>query len=85
MSAVETLGRKKNLRVLEGRAGTLPAADARALDVKRVRGGFLVQDRQPLPVVGDAWRVVTRRAPSAEVVFGRPGSGEESSVYTMPW
>lgn len=24
-------------------------------------------------------------APSAEVVFGRPGSGEESTVYHMPW
>ncbi|KAJ6451702.1 AAT-domain-containing protein [Mycena vitilis] len=25
------------------------------------------------------------RQPSAEVVFGRPGSGEESVVYHMPW
>ena len=25
------------------------------------------------------------RAPSAEVVFGRPGSGEESGVFCMPW
>ena len=24
-------------------------------------------------------------APSAEVVFGKPGSGEESGVYRMPW
>ncbi|KAH9935142.1 AAT-domain-containing protein [Epithele typhae] len=24
-------------------------------------------------------------APTAEVVFGRPGSGEESSVFCMPW
>src|SRR5215208_6601776 len=39
--AVEILGRKKNLRVLEGRA-TWPA---NALDYKRVRGGVLVQDR----------------------------------------
>ena len=28
---------------------------------------------------------VDGRAPSAEVVFGRPGSREESSVRTMPW
>ena len=60
--AVELLGRKKNLRVLAGRA----AVDPRELDVKRVRGGFVVQERQPLPVVGDAWRVVTRRAPTPE-------------------
>jgi phosphoribosylaminoimidazolecarboxamide formyltransferase/IMP cyclohydrolase len=63
--AVETLGRKKNLRVLEGRDGRLPGADARALDVKRVRGGFLVQERQPLPVGEGAWRVVTKREPDA--------------------
>lgn len=60
--AIELLGRKKNLRVLAGRA----AADPRELDVKRVRGGFVAQERQPLPVVGEAWRVVTRRAPSDE-------------------
>ena len=60
--AIELLGRKKNLRVLAGRV----APDPRELDVKRVRGGFVVQDRQPLPVVGDAWRVVTRRTPSEE-------------------
>ena len=63
--AVETLGRKKNLRVLEGRDGALPGADPRALDVKRVRGGFLVQDRQPAPASETAWRVVTRREPTA--------------------
>jgi phosphoribosylaminoimidazolecarboxamide formyltransferase/IMP cyclohydrolase len=62
--AVETLGRKKNLRVLDG-GGALPAADPRALDVKRVRGGFLVQDRQPPPAAEGTWRVVTRREPTA--------------------
>ena len=25
------------------------------------------------------------REPSAEVVFGKPGSGEESKVFRMPW
>ncbi|KAI0365067.1 AAT-domain-containing protein [Pilatotrama ljubarskyi] len=25
------------------------------------------------------------REPSAEVIFGKPGSGEESAVYQMPW
>ena len=57
--AVEILGRKKNLRVLEGRAGR-----AGALDFKRVRGGLLVQDAA-LPAVGpEAWRVVTKRQPT---------------------
>jgi len=58
--AVEILGRKKNLRVLEG--------DARwregALDFKRVRGGFLAQQRAPLPKADDVWKVVTERAPT---------------------
>jgi phosphoribosylaminoimidazolecarboxamide formyltransferase/IMP cyclohydrolase len=58
--AVEILGRKKNLRILEGRA----PADPAALDVKRVRGGFLVQDRQPPATIGESWQVVTRRAPT---------------------
>ena len=39
--AIEVLGRKKNLRVLEGTASWSP----RALDYKRVRGGFLAQER----------------------------------------
>jgi phosphoribosylaminoimidazolecarboxamide formyltransferase/IMP cyclohydrolase len=35
-----------------------------ALDFKRVRGGFLVQDRTMFDVSEDAWRVVTQRGPS---------------------
>lgn len=57
--AVEILGRKKNLRVLTG-----SATWGDALDVKRVRGGFLVQERTP-PLTDDAsWKVVTDRAPT---------------------
>jgi phosphoribosylaminoimidazolecarboxamide formyltransferase/IMP cyclohydrolase len=60
--ALEILGRKKNLRVLEGRA----AWKDNALDYKRVRGGFLVQERaRPLTELGE-WTVVTRRQPSDE-------------------
>jgi phosphoribosylaminoimidazolecarboxamide formyltransferase/IMP cyclohydrolase len=40
--AVEILGRKKNLRVLQGTA-PWPLASA---DLKRVRGGLLVQERK---------------------------------------
>jgi phosphoribosylaminoimidazolecarboxamide formyltransferase/IMP cyclohydrolase len=58
--AIETLARKKNLRVLEGTADW-PAG---ALDFKRVRGGFLVQDRALPPVPYEHWRVVTNRQPS---------------------
>jgi phosphoribosylaminoimidazolecarboxamide formyltransferase/IMP cyclohydrolase len=58
--AIEILGRKKNLRVLEGTA----AWTRDALDVKRVRGGFLVQERVPALTDETSWKVVTERAPS---------------------
>ncbi len=60
--AVEILGRKKNLRVLEGTATWPP----NSLDYKRVRGGVLVQERIPLVIDGTGWSVVTKRQPTAE-------------------
>jgi phosphoribosylaminoimidazolecarboxamide formyltransferase/IMP cyclohydrolase len=60
--AVEILGRKKNLRVLEGTAHWR----AGAVDFKRVRGGFLVQDRPPTTLGDGDWKVVTRRAPTEQ-------------------
>jgi phosphoribosylaminoimidazolecarboxamide formyltransferase/IMP cyclohydrolase len=58
--AIDILGRKKNLRVLEGQA----VWKEQALDYKRVRGGFLLQDRaKPLPVM-DGWTVMTTRTPT---------------------
>ena len=60
--ALEILGRKKNLRVLQGRASWKD----HALDYKRVRGGFLVQERaRPLSSITD-WTVVTKRQPTEE-------------------
>jgi len=60
--AKEILGRKKNLRVLEGTASWA----AGALDFKRVRGGFLAQERPP-EAIGDAgWKVVSARQPTPE-------------------
>lgn len=58
-NAVEILGRKKNLRVLEGEAQWSKSS----LDMKRVRGGFLVQDRAPSTYNEAGWRVATTRAP----------------------
>ncbi len=58
--ALEILGRKKNLRVLEGRAQWRP----HALDYKRVRGGFLAQERAPLGGSEKDWQVVTARQPT---------------------
>jgi phosphoribosylaminoimidazolecarboxamide formyltransferase/IMP cyclohydrolase len=57
--ALEILGRKKNLRVLEGRAQWRE----HALDYKRVRGGFLAQERAARDR-GEEWRVVTKRPPT---------------------
>ena len=58
--ALEILGRKKNLRVLEGRARWVPGA----LDYKRVRGGLLVQQRPPAVIDDSAWHVVSKRRPT---------------------
>ena len=60
--ALEILGRKKNLRVMEGTA----RVDRNALDFKRVRGGMLAQQR-PATVIDDAsWTFVTKRQPTSE-------------------
>ena len=60
--AVEILGRKKNLRVLEGRASW----PAHALDYKRVRGGVLVQERPHTVIDDEGWKLATTREPSPE-------------------
>ena len=60
--AIEILGRKKNLRVLEGKANWT----AHSLDYKRVRGGALVQERAPVEIDDTGWRVATKRQPTEE-------------------
>jgi phosphoribosylaminoimidazolecarboxamide formyltransferase/IMP cyclohydrolase len=62
--AVEILSRKKNLRVLEGRASW--GAGTNNLDYKRVRGGVLVQERAPTTIDDSGWTVVSKRQPTAE-------------------
>ncbi len=58
--ALEILGRKKNLRVLEGQARWRDEA----LDYKRIRGGFLAQERIARDGAKEEWRVVTKRQPT---------------------
>ena len=58
--ALEILGRKKNLRILEGVAKWSP----NALDFKRVRGGLLVQQRPHAAMDGSAWTYPTKRQPT---------------------
>ncbi|HEV2145862.1 MAG TPA: bifunctional phosphoribosylaminoimidazolecarboxamide formyltransferase/IMP cyclohydrolase [Longimicrobiaceae bacterium] len=59
--ALELLREKKNLRLIE-----LPTdrGGEGELDFKRVRGGFVVQDRLSMRFAEEGWRVVTRRAPT---------------------
>ena len=58
--ALTAFGGKKNLRVVE-----LPVPHGEnGLDFKRVRGGFLVQDRFVFDPSEADWRVATDRAPS---------------------
>ncbi|MEJ2237482.1 MAG: bifunctional phosphoribosylaminoimidazolecarboxamide formyltransferase/IMP cyclohydrolase [Gemmatimonadales bacterium] len=58
--ALEIFQRKKNLRVVE-----FPLPDKRrAFDYKRVRGGFLVQDRFAYMADESRWKTVTKREPS---------------------
>jgi phosphoribosylaminoimidazolecarboxamide formyltransferase / IMP cyclohydrolase len=58
--ALDLLTRKKNLRLIE-----LPLVRAAAgeLDYKRVRGGFLVQDRMSTLFGEEEWKAVTQRQP----------------------
>jgi len=59
--ALATFRKKKNLRVV-----TLPfPPEATGWDFKRLRGGFLVQDRFR-PAGEAAWKTVTRRAPNED-------------------
>ncbi len=60
--AVEALGRKKNLRVLEGTAAWPP----HSFDYKRVRGGVLVQERAPGTIDDTGWTVPTKRQPTSD-------------------
>lgn len=75
--ALEIFQRKKNLRVVE-----FPLPDKRrAFDYKKVRGGFLVQDRFAYLADESEWRTVTKRAPSdAEFRDLRFGWAAVSSV-----
>jgi phosphoribosylaminoimidazolecarboxamide formyltransferase/IMP cyclohydrolase len=57
--AVEILAKKKNLRLVE-----VPRGDD-GYDYKRVRGGFLVQERARFVSNEDGWKVATKRTPTA--------------------
>ncbi len=64
--AIEILGRKRNLRMLEGRANWGAGAGTGNLDYKRVRGGVLVQERAPANISTDGWTIASKRQPTPE-------------------
>src|SRR5579871_5472567 len=61
--AAARLGSRGGLRLLA--AGAVPDPCAASLTFRSVAGGFLVQERDRAAVDRSAWRVVSRRAPSA--------------------
>jgi len=63
--ALAVFQEKKNLRVVELPLPSALSADEASMDFKRVRGGFLVQDRFRFSGVADEskWQVVTSRRP----------------------
>ena len=58
--AIETFRRKKNLRIVQ----LPPSREDRALDLKRVRGGFLVQERFTFSPNDAEWHTTSLRAPT---------------------
>ena len=63
--ALERLRKKKNLRLLELPAiGNGSGRVPRGFDLRRVAGGFLVQERDGVNDPEESWRVATRREPS---------------------
>jgi phosphoribosylaminoimidazolecarboxamide formyltransferase/IMP cyclohydrolase len=80
-AALTVFREKKNLRVVV----LPPAGDAPSLDFKRVRGGFLAQDRFRYADVADEtqWKVPTRRVPTAteweDLRFAWPAVGAVKS------
>ena len=59
--ALEVLRAKKNLRLI---ALPIEPAGEKELDYKRVRGGFVVQQRMRMTFPENEWRVVTKRQPT---------------------
>jgi phosphoribosylaminoimidazolecarboxamide formyltransferase/IMP cyclohydrolase len=62
--AVEILGKKKNLRLLEMPAGSHGLGGKAPIDVRMIRGGLLLQDPDDQADDPSTWQVVTSRQPT---------------------
>jgi phosphoribosylaminoimidazolecarboxamide formyltransferase/IMP cyclohydrolase len=62
--ALEILGAKKNVRLLEA---ALPGANAKQrYDIKTVSGGMLIQTTDTMDAPREQWKTVSKRGPTAE-------------------
>lgn len=64
--ALEILREKKNIRVLKMEELALPYKPEGTMDMKRVRGGLLLQDADEVDMNTETIRVVTKRKPTAK-------------------
>jgi phosphoribosylaminoimidazolecarboxamide formyltransferase/IMP cyclohydrolase len=62
--AIDILGKKKNLRLLEMPPGSHGQGGKAPIDVRMIRGGMLLQDADDQPDDPGTWKVVTSRQPS---------------------
>lgn len=53
------IGKRKNTRLLDG-----PSPEAWRRDIRQISGGFLIQDPHHFVAPRDAWRIVTKAAPT---------------------
>ena len=67
-AALERLQRKRDLRVLAAGPAATPSANARYLEARRVRGGFLVQTPDSYPDDALELKTATKRAPLPDEV-----------------
>ena len=68
--AIDVLGKKKQLRLLEMDAASHGVQPARRLDIRPIRGGLLLQDADDQPDDPAAWEVVTSRKPTEVRISG---------------
>ena len=63
--AIDILGKRKNLRLLEMPAAPGTDTGVTPIDIRVIRGGLLLQDADDAPADPTTWRVVTQARPSA--------------------
>jgi phosphoribosylaminoimidazolecarboxamide formyltransferase/IMP cyclohydrolase len=64
--AIETLSKKKNIRIMEMPASQATSKPHTGLDLKRISGGILAQDRDTYYLTEKDLKVVTKRDPTRD-------------------